>query len=264
MDNLSYEVRSDNSEYIYFQYNINTEADWSAKILPHIHNAVEFKFVTKGTYFVEVAGERHFCREGDIIFVDSMRPHSYESVGPSEHFVLVVDKRYVYQIFENKKTFPLYMPNISNFNHIKKILLETFEKWDDMSKDSRKGFVYRIIGTLMQFYKTIEISEHETKEELIVKILEYIDEHYKEDITLKQLSDTFGYSKNYFSNVFNKYMKMGLRECVNRVRVKKAVLLMHENNKKIPMWRVAELCGFNSFDTFSRAYKRFSSMEIKE
>ncbi len=264
MDNLSYEVRSDNSEYIYFQYNINTDVNYTGKILPHIHNAVEFKFVTKGKYFVEVAGESHICSAGDIIFVDSMRPHSYESVGASAHYVLVLDKKFMTKILDDKKVFPLYMSENKIFEKIEEMLNETFAKWNDLSKDRRKGFIYRLIGTLIQYYDTIQISEHETREDLIVKILEYINEHYKEDITLERLSDKFGYSKNYFSNIFNKYIKMGLRECVNRVRVKNAVLLIQENNEKIPLWKVAELCGFKSFDTFSRAYKRFAFEENKE
>ena len=256
-----YEQHVDDGGYIYFQRNVALDCD--SHVVLHVHNAVEFKFIMEGNYQIDVGGEKRICQAGDIVFVDSRRPHSYRSVGKSTNFVLVIGKEIVNDICGKGKIFPLYMPVTERFNtDIGPILEETFAKWKEMDNRKRLGFVYRLIGTIVQYYDLVE-DVHNKKEDFIAEILEYIEDHFNEDITLDTLSKEFGYSKNYFSNIFNRQIKMSLRECVNRCRVNKALAFMEGNQGEMPLWRIAELCGYTSMNTFRRAIKKYANDESR-
>ena len=58
---------------------------------------------------------------------------------------------------------------------------------------------------------------------------------------------------------------MNLRECVNRFRVERAMRLIENSGKKLPLCNVAEQCGYNSMNTFYRAFKRYAGeINIKD
>jgi AraC-like DNA-binding protein len=87
----------------------------------------------------------------------------------------------------------------------------------------------------------------------ICDILLYINEHFTEDLTLNSLSERFGYSPQYFSRLFHRYMKVNLTEYINvaRVNYAKKQLTLGKN--------VAEIAfesGFGSMPSFYRAYKK--------
>ncbi len=253
-DKALYEKHSDNSGHIYF---MRSEAVDGAKVILHVHNAIELKFIVEGSYFIDVGGEKHVCGSGDIVFVGSRRPHAYRSLGKSVNYVLVVGQEYLNAVCPKGKVFSLLMAGGKNFGHLKSLLDETFPLWSRMDAYARKGFVFRLLGTLLQYYPLADDIK-DKKENTVAAILEYIDEHYRENLTLETLSKKFGYTKNYFSNIFNKYIGMGIRECVNRCRINKALELIRESEGKISLWGIAEKCGYESLNTFNRAFKRYS------
>ncbi len=253
-NNIVYDKIRDFREHIYFTKNVSGKN--GSKVVLHNHHAIELKFFVGGKCTVHVGNERFDCKEGDMIFVNSRRPHCYESTDASENYVLVVSQDMFKSICPKGKAFPIYMPNGDNFKYVRRILEETYPVWRTMSLNAQRGFVYRILGTIMQYNKLIDI-QYDKKEELAVQILEYVELHYNEDIKLEDLAKKFGYTPNYFSNMFNKYFHMGLRECINRSRIKKAVEMI-SSNPKLPLANIAEACGYDSLNTFHRAYKKFA------
>ena len=253
-DKALYEKHHDNSGHIYFMRN---EVNDGAEVILHVHNAIELKFIVEGNYLIDVGGVKQVCESGDIVFVGSRRPHTYRSVGNSVNYVLVIEQDYLRAVCPKDKVFPLYMARSENFDRLKNLLDETFPFWDDMCPDARRGFVFRLLGTLLQYYPTAD-DRHDEKENTVAAILEYIDDHYMENLTLDTLSKQFGYTRNYFSNIFNKYIGMGIRECVNRCRINKALKIIKESDGKMSLWSVAERCGYESLNTFNRAFKRYS------
>ena len=256
-----YEQHVDSGGYIYLKKN-ETSGD-STNIVFHAHNAVEFKFIVSGNYQIEVGDEKHICKGGTIVFVDSCRPHAYKSLDSAVHFVLVIGKEFIDIVCGKGNAFPLLMVGNNHFQtDILPILENTFLRWGEMTDREKRGFVYRLIGTIMQYYNLVK-AQYTIKEPFITEILKYIEEHFNEDISLESLSKKFGYSKNYFSNLFNTHIKMGLREYVNRYRIRKALMLQKEK-EKMPLWRIAEHCGYTSMNTFRRALNRYADETINE
>ncbi len=259
-----YEQHVDDSGYIYFRKN-KAESKNFSNIMLHMHNAVEFKFIVDGNYQIEVGEEKHVCKSGTIIFVDSCRPHAYKSIGSSTHFVLVVGKEIVDGICGKGNIFPLLMQPAKYFEtDIVPMLEKTYSEWLNMEQRKKRGFVYRLVGTIMQYYDLVKSEYPSQQESFIAEILKYIEEHFNEELNLDYLSKKFGYSKNYFSNLFNAHIKMGLREYLNRCRIKKALTMMQTENGKMPLWRIAEHCGYISMNTFRRALKKYANETIDD
>ena len=250
---MIYDRWVDRPGYFYFMRN---EVGDGAKVTLHMHNSIELKFFVKGNCSAMIEDRKINCKRGDVIFVDSRKPHMYISVGDSVNYVLIIDNDIFKQVFPKGKTLSVYMDMYDNIDVIEQSLGETFEKWKDMDYNQRKGFVYRMLGMMLQYNGLVD--EKKEEEKLVAKIIEYIREHCHEEITLDILSKEFGYSRNYFSNFFNKRFYMNLRECVNRFRVERAMRLIEQSGKSLSLCAIAERCGYNSMNTFYRAMKRYS------
>ena len=101
------------------------------------------------------------------------------------------------------------------------------------------------------------------QEENLCKILEYIERNLKEEISLSTLSKKFGYSKEHLSRLLNKVLGVGFLEYINVLRVKQAKKLLDKKDGRTVI-EIAYLCGFNSPNTFYRAYKKVYGISPKK
>ena len=81
----------------------------------------------------------------------------------------------------------------------------------------------------------------------------YIDKNYMNSITLEDVANHIGKSRNYTSSIFNNTVGMNLMEYVNSVRIKNACALIAYSG--IPMEEVAYRCGFTNLKHFGRVFK---------
>lgn len=250
---MLYDKRVDGKDEFYFNLNV---CDSGAKVVLHVHNSVELKFILDGEYLATVNGKNQLCKKGDVLFINSRQAHYYESVGKSINFVLIFDKDIFSGACPKGRVLPLFFNLGDNFEEFSNLLYKTRDKWGEMSIEAKRGFVLRVLGELIQTTPLIDgVVE---KEDVGVKIIEYIKEHCNDKITLETLSKQFGYTRNYFSTLINERMNMGIRECVNRFRIEKAVQMLYFDKEKLPLSTVAERCGYESMNTFYRAFKKYA------
>ncbi|MDK8181448.1 helix-turn-helix domain-containing protein [Paenibacillus sp. UMB4589-SE434] len=83
----------------------------------------------------------------------------------------------------------------------------------------------------------------------------YINENYKQEFTLTQISERYGMSVSYFSKQFKHYSGDTLVNYVNKIRIQKAKrLLMHPQLK---IYEVAHEVGYSTLQYFNRVFKQF-------
>lgn len=85
-------------------------------------------------------------------------------------------------------------------------------------------------------------------------LLAYINENYAEDITLEGMAEHFGYSKYYFSRMFNAALGTSITDYVSSVRLMRALDMLRRTGCTVS--DAAFSCGFSSLPTFYRALKR--------
>ena len=98
-------------------------------------------------------------------------------------------------------------------------------------------------------------SRREKANALIVEVLEYIKKHSESELTLTGVAAKFGYTPNYFSSIFNKFVGMNFNDYLNYVRYTRAAeIILLEG---CTATNIAMKCGFGSMNTFYRAKNKF-------
>ncbi|GHV49541.1 hypothetical protein AGMMS49579_01550 [Spirochaetia bacterium] len=90
--------------------------------------------------------------------------------------------------------------------------------------------------------------------EQIQQIMEYINVHYAENITLERIAKMAYMNPYYFSVYFKKNTDLNFKDFLTRIRMEHAVLLLH--NEDLKTYELAERVGFTDARYFSELFKR--------
>ena len=264
---IEYEAIADVNFYCYFAKSgdplpRNPALTCAIKATPHFHRNVEFLFITGGSQKVTVDGVQHVLTAGDILFVNTYQPHSYDECD-AQAYVLVLSSTFFapFTWFFGDKVFPQIMDDKER----NKEIFAFVEKWYEEFKTKEEH--YDVFIKANEMFKlitkkyNIEEPALSRQNELVIAALKYINNHYcEEDLTLKSCSDAIGYSKEYVSKQFNNVMGVSFKSYVNKLRIKKFKEL--EYNEKGTRQELATACGFNSVATFYRALKCAEEEEL--
>ncbi len=107
---------------------------------------------------------------------------------------------------------------------------------------------YRSISATSTSHKLKNISPE------VLKILSFINSHYNQQVTLKDLCNEFFLSKVSLCKKFKSVMNCSIMEYVNQMRLSKAKSLLRETNKTVE--EIAFDCGFSSANYFGLIFKK--------
>lgn len=87
-------------------------------------------------------------------------------------------------------------------------------------------------------------------------VVDYLKEHYDDpNLSIVSVADYFNTNSSYLSRIFKKTMGIGISDYLQRLRIKQAILLLHESSMTIA--EIAAKVGYNNTLTMSRAFKKF-------
>ncbi|WP_138431370.1 AraC family transcriptional regulator [Fodinibius saliphilus] len=133
--------------------------------------------------------------------------------------------------------------NISGFDRF----LETLSILHDLSQTEKYAY-------LAQQSSTHPPDDKES--ERINNIINYILNHYKEDIKLETIAEVANYSKTSFCRFFKKRTRKTFTQFLNEVRIAQACKLLRNTDLNI-----SQICyesGFNNVSNFNRQFKRIT------
>ena len=87
-----------------------------------------------------------------------------------------------------------------------------------------------------------------------LEVASYINEHYREPLTLEGISELFYRSKNTLCSKFRAAMRCSVIEYLSFVRINRAKALLATTD--MSMERISELCGYSSANYFSLSFKK--------
>jgi len=118
---------------------------------------------------------------------------------------------------------------------------------------------------LICHYLCGEIQKKKTcnRNKLIQKIVNYINEQYMDsNIGLSLIASKFNISEGYVSTIFKGDMGVNFTDYVEKVRIDCACELLENSNYTIS--DIAEQIGYNSVQSFRRAFKKVKGVSPKE
>lgn len=224
---------------------------------PHFHGAVEFHFVEEGEQEIIVDGQRRILRRGDGCFCDGFSVHQLPPLKEGKAFCLVFSAEFFapsFSFFGGKK--PPTFFRFENFT----LLHELYERCS--RKYANNEARYATFGGAVQLILS-EIAEStpfvsyktERKNSLVCSILQYAERHLNQDLSLTAIAKEFGYSHEHLSRILHKYLPETWASYVNRLRARRTEALL-SNDPDLPVLSAALACGFDSPNTFYRAYKK--------
>lgn len=239
-------------------------------ISAHWHNELEFIHIACGSCIMNINSETITASEGDIIVCDSGDVHYCNEHSPELVFEFLIFNPDLLKFHIKKHAFGTHI--------IKKDLAErtglTLEwnalcnRIDRELSGQMKYYIEYIRSELSSFWcfflrviDSLEIPDCNIKSQNQIVtnfrgVLSYMEEHFKEDITLDDIAQIAGFSVSYTSKYFRKLTGYGFLEYLNMLRISHAAEQLHNTDLRII--DVAYDCGFNNIRSFNRTFLKYT------
>ena len=232
-------------------------------------------YATQGTGYIAVAGKKIKVDAGNLLFINSgidyhLLPNnvSYLVVNfdfTNEHSNLVVplppvaiDEKQPVKVLQK-----IHFDDAKCFNE--HYLFENCQGIHDLLVHLEMEFVKKMpyfeneltatmISILTRLARIANRKETTNNRFDIDSIISYIQDHYQEQIDNRSLANVFHFHPVYLSTEFKKIIGMPLHRYIMEFRILKACALIETNYSKLK--DVAEMCGFNDLNYFSRYFKK--------
>ena len=243
----------------------------SPVIMTHWHEEAELTLITKGSCIYQIDLIDYEVNEGDLLFIPPLLLHSIRHNRTadfcSETYVFHVNflggnttdicsTRYLTPIINHELSVPYHIPSA---HPVYPSLRECFTKITSLYTEqgfgyeiALKSFLLQALFLLLQ-YSNPESATVSASSDKLKNVLDYIDLHYAETLSISELAELCYFSEYHFMRFFKKHMNMTCIQYINNVRLEKAVELFEHGENSI--LEVSLSVGFHNLSYFHRAFK---------
>ncbi|MCM3671129.1 response regulator [Mesobacillus maritimus] len=137
----------------------------------------------------------------------------------------------------------------------KKKLIEAVEEAVKvLEKQVRVGMIERVVDEKIVDANTKMTSTKDT----IKKAIHYIDQHLKDELSLKEVASHVHLNPSYFSALFKEQVELNFSEYVTRRRIQRAKELVVSTN--LPIGEIAEEVGYKTSKYFIKLFKEYEGI----
>lgn len=220
----------------------------------NFHSQIELYFVDEGQIDAFVNQQQKRLKKGQMAVALSYDAHLFRSVGNSRSSILVIPPDLCGEFMSAVQKKQVQTPFICDEEIVKRIkFFVDAIKTDNTNEVKLRGYLYVVLGIVLENI-FLENTESSVDTELSTRILFYLSQHFRSEITLSGLSSTFGYSQSYLSRYFKDCLGIGMNQYINILRLRHALLLLREG-KHTHTYCALE-SGFTSMRTFYRVFKQ--------
>lgn len=250
-----------------FHYNQMTPEE----VTVHHHDFYEVFFFLGGKVTYRAEGQLYHLRPGDILLINPMVLHQpiIASDSPDyERIILWVDKAYLEQIagdegalsrcFEGAERIRLlHLPSsvqrVEMTELLGRLVRECYGN-EHGSSLYAEGLFLQIMVELnrLALHAGSRTEGEQDAPSLVASLLDYINEHYSENLSLEGLAKRFFISKYHLSHEFSRAIGTGVYRYIMLRRLTAAKQLLSEGDAP---GEVYIRCGFKDYTSFFRAFK---------
>jgi AraC-like DNA-binding protein/quercetin dioxygenase-like cupin family protein len=234
----------------------------------HVHSAVEIILPSQGTSVYRLLDEEYHVEPGEILIIPSNKLHELvEREGIIRYLILfepgplfsLLDMQQAYQVTQHV----IYLHDQSEVHvQVDKLLhqlVDCYFQHKPMWNTQCYSYLLQVYALLAREYvqnaePVADKAYRSIDAEIMNMAVNYLDEHFVEDVPLEKVAAFAGYSKYYFSRAFKNYFGVSFYDYLLVRRLNKAVDLLIHTDKSIGS--VAEEAGFGSIATFNRIFRK--------
>lgn len=237
----------------------------------HHHDFYEVYYLVSGDAAYVIEGKLTRIKPGDLLLVSPRELHkvSIESdEAPYERYVLWLSPAFVQSLStpqtDLESGLNSSLPGYSNLLRlspeqqitVRNLLESIFQEADSGSYGSDRMRISLVTQILVQINRLTRLRREEAEtfvysSRIVSDVVDYVNRHYREKLTLDGLAERFYVSKYHLSHEFQKHMGTGIYQYILKKRLQIARQLLAEGE---PPTTVSGLCGFGDYPGFYRAF----------
>lgn len=255
--------------------------------LAHWHYYIEILYMIEGDARAVLGGEEYAFRTGDMVLINGREVHAVfgEPDAVIRYIVLKFDPALLYTtertLFESKYVLPFTM-NVSNHQKVFSAaeladspIPELIPEINREFQEKQYGFELAIrtdIGRIFLWVirswqaKGIQMDANPSLKEIDIlrlqKVFDYLDAHYKHDITVETVAAMLNMSYSYFSRYFKSLIGKTFSEYLTYVRITEAEKLLLTSDLNIT--EVALETGFSNSSYFISQFRDIKGLSPKQ
>lgn len=243
----------------------------------HYHPEIELTLILKSYGQRRVGDHIENFSEGDLVLVGSNLPHVWKNDDiffsdnanlkaqaiavkflpdfAGKGFLDRPEMMRMNKLLTEKSPFGLKLLSTLR-KDVKKIMLQ-MPDMDETDKFMNLLHILNLISKSSDYelLASLNYRNEKTKNTHKVSIaLDFVMNHYQEELTLEQVASELNMSKNAFCRLFKKGTRKNLFTVINEVRIGKACQYLNESDMNI--LQICYACGYNNISTFNKAFKK--------
>ena len=238
----------------------------------HSHDFLEINYVISGTGFYLIEEKEYEICEGDIFIINNLERHMAVHDGSLQLKVIVFDPAFFWdknQGYQFLEPFFNRSPNFTNrirpsqegyiglqedLEHICDEYAGKHTGWELFVKSWTQLFLARLYRFYIDSCLEEDFGRRHKPFIRLQPVLDYIHEHYMEQLELDEMAKVAMMNKSYLCSCFKNILHMRIFEYIDQLRINQACMLLTTTEMNIT--EIAMKTGFNSVSYFNRIFKK--------
>ncbi|PKO14106.1 MAG: AraC family transcriptional regulator [Chloroflexi bacterium HGW-Chloroflexi-10] len=244
--------------------------------LYHYHDSYEIYYLLSGTRHYFINDRTYKVEKGDLVLINRGNLHktTYGGSPMHERILINFNEAYIQDTMRMSADVDLLQAFRQNINLVK---LQKAEQTAvermlfNIMKEAREkdlghaSYVRLALGELLIFItrkathtKPTDSAQIDYMHGKVSEIQKYVNNRYKNTITLGSISEKFYISPFYLSRMFKKATGFTFTEYLNSLRIREAQQLLKESQLNVS--EIADKVGYESQTHFGRVFKKITGM----
>lgn len=241
----------------------------------HWHEEVEFSLVRRGALQVTVAGRRQVLEEGDGMFLNTNVLHAMGPADPAVetvwdshmlhpvllggHYKSVFDSKYLSPVLKNKRCdLIVFRPDSDARRTLLNLLAEAAAVQDRPDSEFRTRNIFSDIWLLLMREAEALDAPPPVSQERVQLMLTYIQQHFREKLTLEQIAAAAAVSERECLRCFRSCIQTTPFTYLTDYRIQVAERLLRTTSLSVT--EIALETGFSDGAYFSKLFRQARSV----
>ena len=234
----------------------------------HWHEEIEILLFTKGTGTVLCDLKELSVKQGEIVMINGNELHTGSINGEgTTYYCIHINTDFFHNLIGNEYVIFEHIINNGECERLLKSVIEKTREGGFKNITAVKRMLYEFFDLIAEKYVSSVLNEAEYKKhfrrlDTFNSVIEYIDLHYDEELSVQSLAKQFYLSASYFSHMFKERGDTSVMEYINEVRISHAKNFLER--EALSVGEIACRVGFNDINYFSRRFRATTGMTPSE
>ena len=246
----------------------------------HWHHELEFLFVAKGTAICLVGTNKIELHQGCGLFINSSILHRFEAQGSTfvPNIVFsptllapessLIYEKYISPVINSSIEYQIFNPHTAWQNHVLQLLSQVLalQETDENNELCTIQLLFKIWDIMTKHIdlasSSSDLYRFNHKQARLQTMMQYIHDHYTEEITLETIAASASISKSGALHIFQSGIHISPVAYLIQYRLAQAAEQLYTTQKSVSS--IAEETGFASSGYFCRKFRQHYHMSPNE